>query len=144
MDCFQTYKNMLACNFCVDMVGNNPYLKGLVQCWRFSNSDPVVNLVLRLILTVRTGWHGWLWKSVGEPIFGFHMNENWLWESVLFIYLYFGEPKHVLSKYLHLVLNSFEFKVPKQSLSHREVEVLFRVRDKKKCIKMKFGLHFWS
>jgi hypothetical protein len=61
-----------------------------------------------------------------------------------FLYLLiFWRTRHVLSKNLHLVLSSFEFKVPKQLLLPREVEVLFRVRDKN-CIKMKPELHFWS
>jgi len=32
--------------------------------------------VLKLVFTVRIGWHGWLWKSDGEPTSGSHMNKT--------------------------------------------------------------------
>jgi hypothetical protein len=44
--------------------------------------------------------------------------------------LLFWRARQVLSKNLHLVLDSLRFRVPKQSLPLKEVEALFRVRDK--------------
>jgi hypothetical protein len=87
------------------------------------------SLVLRPVLTVRTGWHVWLWESDGEPISGSRMNKNQLW-SFLFLFL---RTEQVLSKNLHPVLGSLGFKVLKQSPLPMETEALFRVRDKE-CV----------
>jgi hypothetical protein len=45
-------------------------------------------------------------------------------------YFLFWRTRQVLSKNLHPVLDSLRFKVPKQLLSFKEVEALFRVGDK--------------
>ncbi len=99
---------------------------------RFSTPDPVLDTVLRLVLTVRTGWHGWLRKLDGEPTSGSHMNEDQLWKPVLFIfYFLFWRIEQVLLENLHPVLDSLGFKVFKQPSPPSEVDALFRVRDKK-------------
>jgi hypothetical protein len=37
---------------------------------------------------MKTGWHSWLLEPNGESTFGFHMNENQLWEPVLFTFYF--------------------------------------------------------
>jgi hypothetical protein len=97
---------------------------------RFLNHHLVFDLILNLVLIMKTGWHNYMWKSDWESTSNSHMNENRSWKLVLIFTLL-----KKLNKENPIWFSIFQFRVLKQHPLPRDAKALFKVRDNGSCIK---------